>query len=104
MYTHLQINSKILNLAPQALFISPPISPPTGEHQLSLSFQERFGEVGDNMFPLLLMRGLGRGGDLGGKNLRDETQETYVYAVGYLGRGASRSPLRQWYVLGQKSY
>ena len=56
------------------------------------------------MFPLLLMRGLGRGGDLGGKNLRDETQETYVYAVGYLGRGASRSPLRQWYVLGQKSY
>ena len=35
-------------------------------------------------------------GDLGGKNLRDETQETYVYTVGFIGgvRHIVNYPLR----------
>ena len=36
---------------------------------------------GRQYVPSPTRRGLGRGGDLGGKNLRDETQETYVYTV-----------------------
>ena len=53
VYTHLQINSKILNLAPLA--------------------PQTWGELADaSLFDR---------GDLGGKNITDETQETYVYTV-----------------------
>ena len=51
-------------------------SPPT---PLNLTYEGR------QSVPSPTRRGLGRGGDLGGTNLRDETQETCVYTVAKRG-------------------
>ena len=68
MYTHLPIDSKILNLAP----LAPQVWGGT-------RFQSPHGRLKCRRKPPTSRPP--ELGDLGGKNLRDETQETYVYTV-----------------------